>query len=290
MFRRLYPYRVLPILLGVVLAIGFGMAPQPARAQAGKAEMERIREALAGLEKGQGYRPGREIYLVACAGCHGVKGDGVGLGAQGFAQRPTNFTLGVYKFRSTAFGALPTDADLERSIREGMPGTEMVPFATLLNREARMAVVQYIKSFSPAFDDPDNLPKAKDMVAIPTKRPFPRTDATIEAGQEVWSDQGCDDCHGERGLGNADEEDEQGFPVHMVPFSLGYYKSGYSDADLYRTIATGMNNTTMEAYRKDTTEEQRWQLVDFIRSLEQTDGWLGWLLSDRPNGFGYGHE
>jgi len=62
---------------------------------------------FAGLEKGQGYRPGREIYLVACAGCHGVKGDAVGLGAQGFAQRPTDFRRGGYKFRSTAFGALP---------------------------------------------------------------------------------------------------------------------------------------------------------------------------------------
>ncbi len=51
-----------------------------------------------------------------------------------------------------------------------------------------------------------------------------------------------------------------------------------------------MTNTTMDSYFEDISEEERWQMVDYIRSLEEEGGWLSWLLSDRPSGFGYGKQ
>ena len=68
---------------------------------------------------------GRSIYLRACAPCHGIRGDGKGPAAQGFDPAPRNFRQGTYKFRTTVSGALPLDKDLERTVREGVPGTEM---------------------------------------------------------------------------------------------------------------------------------------------------------------------
>ena len=33
----------------------------------------------------------------------------------------------------------------------------------------------------------------------------------------------------------------------------------------------------------DLTEEQRWQLVDYVQSLERKNGFLYWLLRENPN-------
>jgi cytochrome c oxidase cbb3-type subunit 2 len=287
MFRRA-ELLSLPISLVVFLAVFLAAAPSGAAAQSAKADTEQIKIALAALEQGALLKSGRELYRMACSGCHGVKGDGRGPGAQGFAQRPTDFTLGLYKFRSTPFNALPTDEDLERSIRIGMPGTEMVPYGNLLDRDSRMAIALYLKTFSEKFADPAAQPKPGAVAKIPADRPFPLSEATAEAGRQVWEDNDCGDCHGESGEGTTDEEDGQGFPVFMVPFSAGYFKGGNADSDLYRSIVTGMNNTTMESYAEDIQEEQRWQLVDYIRSLEKKGGFWSSLFSDSPSGFGYG--
>ena len=66
---------------------------------------------------------GRKLYFRACAPCHGVQGDGNGPAARGFDPAPRNFRRGAYKFRTTVSGALPLDEDMERTIREGVPGT-----------------------------------------------------------------------------------------------------------------------------------------------------------------------
>jgi len=42
-----------------------------------------------------------------------------------------------------------------------------------------------------------------------------------------------------------------------------------------------LNGTPMPAF-DELTEEQRWQLVDYIKSLEQK-GWAYWLLKENPN-------
>ena len=79
---------------------------------------------------------GAEVYASRCVICHGVQGDGKGLtGIIHRAQQsgvviaiyPRDFTAGLFKFRSTPSGSLPTDADLLRTVtegisRSGMPG------------------------------------------------------------------------------------------------------------------------------------------------------------------------
>jgi cytochrome c oxidase cbb3-type subunit 2 len=216
---------------------------------------------------------GRVIYTAACATCHGINGDGRGPGARGFAQRPADFTRGVYKLQTTLSATpaadLPTDADLERTIRDGMPSTEMIPFRDRLTPASIRAVVQYIKTFSKRFEEADAQAIEAKVVKLPQARPFAPSPESVAAGREVYTNKSCSDCHGERGEGNADEVDTWGFPVRLVSFRNGVFISGTNDQDLFRTISTGARGTNMEAYRDQLTEQEIWQVVDYIRSLAE---------------------
>jgi mono/diheme cytochrome c family protein len=90
-----------------------------------------------------GPDPGRRVYLEQCAICHGEHGDGRGHAAPHFATPPRDLTSGRYKIRSRGSGQLPTDDDLVRTIRRGLPGTGMVPQDHLGEAELR-AVIAFI--------------------------------------------------------------------------------------------------------------------------------------------------
>ena len=77
---------------------------------------------------------GELIYEKRCLQCHGDEGDGLGPAAERLNPPPRDFTLGLYKFQSSAFDAdLPNDDDLFRMIRDGMPGTAMPDWDDLLS-------------------------------------------------------------------------------------------------------------------------------------------------------------
>ena len=68
---------------------------------------------------------GKQLYDKYCAQCHGVNGDGKGHATPRVKPLPRDFTSGKYKFRTTPSGALPTDADLTKVIKDGLPYTSM---------------------------------------------------------------------------------------------------------------------------------------------------------------------
>src|SRR5207248_3098191 len=90
---------------------------------------------------------GREVYQARCVGCHGQDGDGNGLAATFLSPRPRNFMLGVFKFRTTPSGSLPTDGDLYRTVTRGVRWTSMPTWHELPDKE-RLAVVTFIKTLS----------------------------------------------------------------------------------------------------------------------------------------------
>ena len=63
---------------------------------------------------------GRKIYDEYCAACHGVNGNGKGIDADQMKTKPTDFTSGMYKFKSTPFGTLPTVEDIIRTLKLGV--------------------------------------------------------------------------------------------------------------------------------------------------------------------------
>lgn len=96
---------------------------------------------------------GARIYGLRCASCHGNDGDGKGPGSSGFQHPPRDFRAADFKYTSTPQGALPTDSDLVAVVREGKVSNGMPAWPGMPAKD-RLAVVQYIKTFSVRWTQP----------------------------------------------------------------------------------------------------------------------------------------
>ena len=187
------------------------------------------------------------LYESACATCHGRYGDGQGPGARALGSpQPRDFTAGVFKFRSTPTGSLPTDDDLYRNISQGVPGTWMPQWENLLTPDQRWALVRYIKSFSEWFDEEE----ADPPIEIPPAPPA--TPDLIREGRMVYAVLKCWQCHGPAGRGDGPSADElfDDWDRKITPydFTRGNYKNGSAPPDLYRTLVTGLTGSPMPAF------------------------------------------
>ena len=143
--------------------------------------------------------PGHRAYLRYCATCHGVTGAGDGPTARWLDPPPRAFTRGVYRWRSTPGGAPPTDADLLRTIDEGVPGTSMPGWRYWLPQATRAALVQYLRvAFPEGFDPSDVRP------AIVVPDPPAASPDLLTRGAEVYVSAGCVSCHGPSGRGDGE--------------------------------------------------------------------------------------
>src|SRR6266571_3673200 len=110
---------------------------------------------------------GKVVYTKWCAGCHGDNGAGDGPAAKHMIPPPRDFTGAIYQIRSTPSGQLPTDADLLRSIDEGLGGTAMPGWKTRLSDHQRRDVLAYIKTFSSFFADTSQRPQPIKFSSAP---------------------------------------------------------------------------------------------------------------------------
>ena len=84
------------------------------------------------------------LYREHCSHCHGITGDGAGGTAASLEPYPRDFRLGKFKFKSTPLRRMPTNDDLTRILKNGIPGTAMPSFRTLPDNEIA-ALVDYVK-------------------------------------------------------------------------------------------------------------------------------------------------
>jgi cytochrome c oxidase cbb3-type subunit 2 len=227
------------------------------------------------------------------------------MAAHMFRVQPRDFRRGLFKFRATPSGSLPTDGDLLRTITEGVRWTAMVGRADLLESD-RLAVVQYLKTFSARFMAEQPAPP----VTVP---PAPeKSDALLEQGRRVYRDAECGKCHGDRGRGDgpsaAGMKDQWGSPTWPSDLTWRPLKRGSSPAEIYLTIATGLSGTPMPSYGDSLTSHEIWSLVHYLDSLvppehrlspmvavgEESRGWMalrmGHMMGPGMMGHGMMHR
>lgn len=220
---------------------------------------------------------GRRVYDTYCVGCHGVNGDGKGPASRFLVVKPRDFTRGVYKFRSTPSGTLPTDEDLYRTISRGVYGTAMPAF-TLLPEPDRLAVVQYIKLFFPDWTSRG----AGRSIYLPEPPKDLGSPAAVARGRELYELLECAACHGGQGRGDGPsaanlEPDIWGNKQRPFDFTRGQLRGGPTVKDIYRTFMTGINGTAMPSYAEIFSEPDgeyikegdAWNLVSYILSLRR---------------------
>jgi cytochrome c oxidase cbb3-type subunit 2 len=243
--------------LGFVLWSGFGFAS----VSAGASEIETSPSR-------QTLFHGQQIYQVNCTVCHGVDGDGNGPAASMFRIRPRDFRSGLFKFHSTPSGSLPTDDDLLRTVTHGLRWTGMIGRPDLGDNDRR-AVIQYIKTFSSRL--------LKDKPGKPLNVPTapPKTQALLDQGKRVYSESGCNACHGEKGRGDGPSarglKDDWGWPIWPSDLTWRPLKRGSDIRETYLTLVSGISGAPMPSYAASLSSEELWALVFYLESLVPRD-------------------
>ncbi len=201
---------------------------------------------------------GRHVYEAHCAICHGDRGDGQGEAAFRLEPVPRDFTKGRYKFRSTASGQLPTDADMMRSIVLGLPGTAMVAQDHLGEAEIR-AVVGFVKSLSPRFAT------SPPLKPLPISPPSAGGLDALARGRAIYRKGQCAECHGVEGRG--DGPSAKDLAIKPSDLTARPLKSGPTPRDILRTVLTGLDGTPMPSYHQILEDGELWDLAYYVESL-----------------------
>ncbi|MEO2055488.1 MAG: c-type cytochrome [Nitrospira sp.] len=213
---------------------------------------------------------GKMIFQMSCFFCHGRKGEGDGPASRFIGPyshpRPNNFTMGIFKFRSTESGDLPMLTDLMRTIREGIPG--YMPSFRNLGEDGIKSVAMYIaKEFIQ-----EELPTTTTIKYVKHVGPYAYSAKSALRGRLLFNIMKCNECHGDDGkAGRMDLRDERQLMIHPVDLTRQEtFGNGTSHEDIYRTIMTGLDGTPMPGYNDSFKgeEDSAWDLVHYILSLQ----------------------
>lgn len=228
-----------------------------------------------------------ELYARNCAACHGERGDGAGPAAVFLYPKPRNFRDGRFRLISTTNG-VPTRADLEQSIRRGLPGSAMVPWPRFSDDELRLLAEQTlefrrqgVRDFELAAaaengDDPPDeayLEQAANEAVTPGETlvvpAFPAaTEESLKRGKEIYARQGCVSCHGAEGRGDGQQQmvDSEGFATRPRDLTRGIYKGNPDFASVFRRLKLGLPGSPMPA-SGTLSDEQIADATHFVLSL-----------------------
>jgi cytochrome c oxidase cbb3-type subunit I/II len=220
------------------------------------------------------YFQGRYVFQKQCIPCHGKTGRGDGEWAKGVTDKPRNFRVGVFKFRTTARGFLPTDEDLRRTIKRGVSGTMMPAFKSMSDSDLN-AIISYLKVFSSRWNKSEYKGKSIEIPDVPEWYQMnDKRVAHIDKGRGLF-EVNCVICHGKGakgdGVGSKGLIDIWKNPILPGDLTKEHHKSGDSLKDLYRTVALGLDGTPMLGYLEALGQESIWDLVTYIKSVEESD-------------------
>jgi len=188
--------------------------------------------------------------------------------------RPPQFHGWALQDPHHASGQLPTDADLERAIDNGLPGSAMPGWKGRLSDAERRSVLAYIKTFSSFFAD-------TSQHVVPLKFSSPPGGGTgadaLQAGRQFYDSIGCRKCHGDRegatvprrrpSKTNAD------FPIFAADLHQNWrFRGGGSWRTSTDGCAPGWTAHRCPSFadlidQKFLTDQELWRLAQYVRSL-----------------------
>jgi len=118
---------------------------------------------------------------------------------------------------------------------------------------AAFAIVWFVRNGSAAA-------RAKKL-----KNPIPATAPALAAGKQSYV-QHCQKCHGEKGNGQGEKAVE--LSVAPSDFTNAREMGELADGQIFQEITEG--DLPMPAFADKLTEQERWQIVDYIRTFAPT--------------------
>jgi mono/diheme cytochrome c family protein len=208
-----------------------------------------------------GLQEGKEIYMQRCQTCHGCSGNGLGTYAGTLSVTPADY-------KQEPFRSMPDDQFFWH-VSEGLPGTVMPTWRLQLSEDQRWKVIAYIKqAFSkPVMRDPNEGDLPAEYANL--VNPVPLTLETLDRGKQIFTRE-CLVCHGDSGRGNGPYGDGlQPSPPDFSDSSLygTLANPSYLDADYFWRISEGLPWSAMPVWKSQYSEEDRWSVVHYIRSV-----------------------
>ncbi len=94
------------------------------------------------------------------------------------------------------------------------------------------------------------------------KNPVPRSPESRSRGQKIYLDK-CASCHGAKGDGHG--EMAKVLDPHPSDFTDRHMMKEMTDGEIFWKITAGKG--PMPSYQKELTDDERWDLVNYLRSL-----------------------
>ncbi len=250
---------------------------------------------------------GSDLYKFRCEVCHGETGAGDGIAAERMYPKPRDFSLALFKYKTSSGTQLPRNEDLFNTIKVGLPGTGMPGWDSLLTDDQIKSLIPVIKRFDitaawapedaddDLFDD-DGFYTKSDFNVVTDIEPLdgqvPYSDESLTKGKQAFL-KSCKECHGPAGRGNITSgkklEDDWGnrlWPRNLTkPWTWRATQSATTDdkerdetiKSIYQRLSIGIPGTPMPAHRAieegnddPVSLDDRWHIANYVYSLRDT--------------------
>ncbi len=214
---------------------------------------------------------GAKLYMKKCWWCHGKEGEADGPGAEFMRPPPRDFSMGVYKYKTSVHTSeIVSDDDIFIMIKEGMPGTSMPHWSDIFKDEEIWDLVAHIKALTDIFEDEEKPAQVGYGAKIAS------SPESIEKGRKAFEEAKCYECHGKAGKGDTMKKLKEDDGAIVWPRNLTKpwtFRAGSAPEEIFARVTNGIPNTPMVSFAADKTgsgklsEEDRWHVTNYVMSL-----------------------
>ncbi len=250
---------------------------------------------------------GMALYQQRCAVCHGEHGTNDGTASKRMYPQPRDFSLALFKYKTSPGTLLPRDSDLFHTIKYGLTASGMPAWGHFLSDAQIDSLIPVIKGFDItaawAPEDADEADFGEQghylktdfrqiSVAEPVTGQIPFSEKSIARGKVAF-DRICIKCHGPEGRGNItsskswleDDWNNRIWPRDLTkPWTWRVTQADGPEAqsreqtirNIYTRLSIGLPGTPMPAHRATEAgnrdpigAEDRWHVANYVYSLRQ---------------------